>query len=135
MDTSGAPGCDRHDRKWSMKLQTMSGHVSESSRTGGRGDLPGRMKVEPGDPGCEADVSSAPWSIKRVLKRLQKLSNTSERKHKCSKQRSRKDSPGRPGGEPDEQGAETAVPGDIHDLHKRPRKVRNEHVDETDTPG
>ena len=56
-DASEVPGHDGDDRKRPMKLQTTSGRVSERSKAKGRKDLPGRTRVEPGDPGCEADAS------------------------------------------------------------------------------
>ena len=54
--TSEVPEHEEDDRKRPMKLQTMSGRISERSKMKGRKYLPGRSKVEPGDPGCKADA-------------------------------------------------------------------------------
>ena len=77
-----------------MKLRTTSGRVTERSKAKGLKDLPGRTKVEPGDPGCKADASSAPRSIEKVLKRLKKLANASDRVKKQSERRTQRYSPG-----------------------------------------
>ena len=130
-DASGTPEDDEDDLDMPTKLRTMSECVSESSKTKGRKYLPGRTKVEPGDPGCEADASAAPWSIKRVLKKPKKLSNTSERERKRSKRRSRQHSPGRPGEEPDEPGGETVVQGDVQSPPERHRGGTNDNGIET----
>ena len=113
-----------------MKLRNKSDRISKRSEQKGREDSPREAPVDPDDPGDDADVPTTSGSVEDVGKRPKKLSNTSKRERKRSKRKSRKYSPGRPGGEPDEPGAETAVPGDIHNLHKRPRKVSNERVDE-----
>ena len=59
MDTSGAPGRDRDDRKQPMKLQTTSERINESSKRRTRKYSPGRAQVELGDPCGEADASRA----------------------------------------------------------------------------
>ena len=133
-DASGAPGYDQDDRKRPMKLQTTSGCVNERSKAKGCEDSPMAGRVEQNDPGGKADASGMPEDDEDDWDMPTKLRNTSEHVNESSKRRSRKYSPCRPGGEPDEPGAETAVSGDIHDLQKRPRTVSNEHVDETDAP-
>ena len=44
-------------------------------------------------------------------------------------------SPSRPREEPEEPGAETAVPGDFQRTQELPRSIRNKRADETDSPG
>ena len=116
------------DWKGPMKLQTTSGHVSESSKAKDREDLPGRTKVEPGDLGCEADTSSAPWSIERVLKKPTKLRNTSEHVNKCSKRRTRKYSPGRAQvelGDPSSEADTSRASGRAEETREKSKKLQN----------
>ena len=58
----------------------------------------------------------------------------SERERKCSKQRSRRNSPSRPGEEPDEPGGETAIPDGLQNDPERPRSIRNERIDRKNAP-
>ena len=58
----------------------------------------------------------------------------SERERKCSKQRSRQNSPSRPGEEPDEPGGETAIPDGLQNDPERPRSIRNERIDRKNAP-
>ena len=111
-----------------MKLRTMLGRVSESSKTKGREDLPGRTKVEPGNPGCEADVSSVPWSIERVLKKPTKLRNMSECVSKCLKRRTRKYSPGRAQvelGDPSSEADTSRASGRAEETREKSKKLQN----------
>ena len=80
-------------------------------------------------------MSTMSGSIEDVRKRPNKLSNTSEHKHKHSKRKSRQHSPGRPGEEPDEPDDEAVIPGNPQNDQECPRSVRNQRVDETDAPG
>ena len=111
-----------------MKLLNTSVRVSKRSKTKGRKYLPGRTKVEPGDPGCEADASAAPWSIKRVLKKPKKLRNVSEQIRQHPKGRTRENSPGIPQVESDDlddEAVELATSGSVEDVGKRPKKLSN----------
>ena len=130
-DASGAPGRDEYDGKRPMKLQTTSGRVSERLKTKGRKCLPGRTNVEPGDPGCEADTSAAPWSIEKVLKKPKKLRNKSERISKGSKRRTREISPDSAREEQSNPDDEAAAPGDVHSDPECHRGKTNERVVET----
>ena len=127
-DASGAPGRDQDNWKRPMKLQTTSGRVSERSKTKGRKDLPGRTKVEPGNPGCKVDASSAPQSIERVLKRPKKLANASERINESLERKCREDSPGRTRVEPndpDDNADVSTTSGSVEDVGKRLKKLPN----------
>ena len=74
------------------------------------------------------------WTIKDVRKKPRKLRKTSEHVSEHLESRSRENSPGRPGEEPEELGGETAIPDGVHSVQERPRRVRNERVDETNAP-
>ena len=127
-DESEAPGRDGDDGKRPMKPQTTSGRVSERSKTKGRKYLPGRTKVEPGDPGCEADASAAPWSIERVLKKPKKLRNVSEQIRQHPKGRTRRYSPGGTQVEshdPDDDADVSTTSGSVEGVWKRPKKLPN----------
>jgi hypothetical protein len=113
MDTSGAPGRDKYDWKWLMKLWTMSVRISECSERKCPEDSPGRTRVEPDDPGDDTDVSAASGSVEYDWNKSKTLSNTSEREHKHSKQRSQEDSPDKARGDPDRPDGETAIQGDL----------------------
>ena len=130
-DASGAPGHDGDDWERPIKLQTTSGHVSERLKMKGREDLPGRMKVKPGDPGCEADASSAPWSIERVLKRPKKLANASECANESSKRRTRRYLPGRAQvelGDPSSEADASRASGRAKETREKPTKLHNVSV-------
>ena len=118
-----------------MKLRITSGRVNERLKAKGRKDLPGRTKVEPGDPGCEADASAAPWSIEKILKKPMKLRNTSERVSKRLKRRNQGSSPRTARDPPHDPHDETAVPNGTNEVQEGPKSVSNERVDETDAPG
>ena len=114
-----------------MKLRITSGRVSESSKTKGRKYLPGRMKVDPGDPGHNADVSAASGNVKDVQKKLKKLRDTLEQVRECSKQRTQEISPERAREEQSNPDDEAAAPGDIHSDPECHRGKTNEQIVET----
>ena len=133
-NTSGPSEDDEDARDRLKKLVNMSDRISEGSKRRGRKDSPKGAQDEPDDPGDNVDASTASWSIEDVGKRPKKLRKMSERVSERLESRSREDPPGRPGEELDEPGAETAVPGGVHDVQERPRSIRNERVDGTDSP-
>jgi hypothetical protein len=133
-DTSGVPGCGGDDRKRPTKLRATSERVSTGLKENTPKYLPGRTKVEPRDPGCEADTSAASGRVEDNWKEPMKLADTSELERERSKRRCRRNSPGRPGEEPDEPDDEAVVPGDLQNDRERPRSISNERVDETNAP-
>ena len=125
------PGRDGDNRKWPMKLRTTSGRVSKRSKTKGQKYLPGRTKAKPGDPGCEADALSAPWSIEKILKKPMKLRNMSEHVSKCLKRRIRRYSPGRAQvklGNPSSEADASRVSGRAEETREKPTKLHNTSV-------
>jgi hypothetical protein len=133
-DASGAPGRDQDDRKRLMKLLDMSVCVSKRSKPKGRKYSPGRTRVEPDDPGDDADVSAASGRVEDDWRQPKNLRNASEHERKRSKRRSREDSPDKARGDPDRPDGETAVPDDSQSHQERPRSVSNERVDEANAP-
>ena len=133
-NASGPSEDDEDARDRLKKLVNMSDHISEGSKRRGREDSPKGAQDERDDPGDNADASTASWSVEDVGKRSKKLREALKRIRKRSERRSRTNSPGRPEEEPVEPSGGTAVPDGIHDVQERPRKVRNERVDETDAP-
>ena len=107
----------------------------ERSKGRSREDLPGGgVRDDRGDPSGEAHVLGASGCAEDVGKWPRKLRNASKRIRECSERRSPEDSPGRPREESEDPGGETVVPGGVHDVQERPRRVRNERVNETNAP-
>ena len=92
------------------------------------------MKVDPGDPGHDADASAASGSIEDVQKKSMKLQNMLEQVHKRLKERTRQNSPSSPGEEPKEPGSEMAISDGLQNDPEHPRSISNKHVDEMNTP-
>ena len=105
-----------------------------AQRQNGRKYSPGRTKVDPGDPGHDADASAASGSVEDVQKKPKKLQNTLEQVRERSKERTQQNSPSSPGEEPDKPGGETAIPDGLQNDPERPRSVSNKRVDETNAP-
>ena len=134
VNTSG-PSKDNEDaRDWLKKLVNMLDCISGGSKRRGREDSPKGTQDELDDPGDNTDASTASWSIEDVGKRSKKLHKMSEHISERLESISQEDSPGRPGEELYEPGTEMAVPGDVNDVQERPRSVRNEHINGTDSP-
>ena len=90
--------------------------------------------VDPDDPGDDTDMSTTSGSVEDVRKRPKKLQNVLGQVRKCLKERTRQDSPSRPGEESDKPDGETVIPGNFQMSQQRPRSVSNERVDETNAP-
>ena len=112
----------------------MSECVNEHLKRKGQKYSPEGTQVESDDLDDNADVSTTSGSVKDVRKRPKKLSNTSECERKHSKQRSRQNSPSRPGEEPEEPDNKAVVPGDPQNDPEHPRSISDERVDRTNTP-
>ena len=92
------------------------------------------MKVDPGNPGHNADMSAASGSVEDVQKKLKKLQNMLEQVCEHLKERTQQNSPSSPREEPDELVSETAIPDGLQNDPEHPRSISNKHVDEMNTP-
>ena len=133
-DASAASWTVEDIEKRSKNLRKASERNRERSKPMEEENSPEAIQIKLDDPEAKADASTASWTVEDVRKRPKKLRKTSECVSERSEDGSEKNSPSRPGEEPEEPSGEAAVPGGVHGVQKRPRRVRNERVDGTNSP-
>ena len=112
----------------------MSEQIRQHPKGRTRRYSPGWAQVEPGDPSSEADASRASGRAEETREKPTKLHNASVQVRERSKERTRQNSPSRPGEEPEEPDDEAVIPGDLQNDPEHPRSVSNKRVDRTNAP-
>ena len=129
-----ASGSVKDTRNVLRNLRKTSERVRERSKERTRENSPGRAQVDPSDQRDEADAPPASRSVEDDGNWPRKLRKRSEHERRRLEPKEKGNSPCRPREEPYDPGGETAVPGGAHDVQERPRNIRDERVDGTDTP-
>ena len=117
------------------KARNTSEHERESSEQDEEKNSPDGAKINPSNPRDEADASPVQRTVEDVGKSPKNPHNALKCVRKHSEPKEEMNSPSRPREEPEEPGAETAVPGDFQRTQEHPESVRNKRVGETDAPG
>ena len=120
-DMLGASQGDEDNRNRPKTAQDTLEQVPGHSRRRVEETSSGRAQDKLGAPEDKADTSPVSGRVEDDGEQLMKLQNTTKQVSKHSEGISQKDSPGRPGEEPEEPGGEMAIPGDAYTYQEGPR--------------